>query len=129
MQQFFNISSSTARRCCEEGGEFLYSLLYKPDVTRKRIAPLQLERAKEFIETNTTEVSGRNWRLSSHTENYLYEKYKEEVEQPLNKTVFVYKLLHGYNIHHSTKPETCAYCAGTSAEKRKGSGEGLEHHK
>ena len=125
----FQVSTATLWRAQVEGSQFLEKMKAYPITTRKKIDQSRINEAIDFINDHAPVVSGKNYRLLTTSDDFLYQKYHESCKRPIGKTFFVYKILSSFNCHRSTVPNTCPYCVGIAPQSRKGSGEALRLHK
>ena len=118
----------TVKRAKKDGDDFLYSFLYTPNTTKEQIATEQLEETMDWTVSNLKPVSGRDFFILEQDEKSFYEKYAEQVEDPVSKSYFKEKILNELKIHHQTGAPHCPYCSGSAVNKKKGSDKGLKIH-
>lgn len=102
--------------------------MYTPNTTKERLSTEQLEETMDWTVSNLKPVSGRDFFILEQDEKSFYEKYAEQVADPVSKSYFTEKVLTELKIHHQTGAPHCPYCTGSAKEKKKGSDEGLKIH-
>lgn len=105
------------------------SLAYPLHTKRPRITTWTLSTAVSFLDEVAPVLSGRNFRILSMTDSFLYNLYRTANADGLGKTTFLNKVVYSSNIHHSSVPQQCIYCCNCKPSSKKGYGQGLEQHK
>ena len=85
---------------------------YAINVVRPQISEDQKTEITRILDNILPFQSGRRYRHQEQTDNYIYQKYRENVKKnwPVSKSYLVYKILYRENIHHSKTPIFCHLC-------------------